>query len=76
MVNDGNSYSHLGNDGGRATSSAWLEKQQSGSRRSKLMVRPSITSILFAVERRSGSVTGAESWLSAKGLVLCARQMN
>jgi len=68
MLNDGrdSSYTHLG---GTRHSSAWLEKQQSGSRRSKIFVCPSPASVAFVVQR-SGSVTGGEPWPFAKGFVV------
>ena len=65
MVNDGrgNSYSYLGEPGQRSSSSPWLEKQQSANRKSKLLVRPFVASISFAVE-----------WMSYWGGVLALCQ--
>ena len=63
MANEGrgNSYSYLG-EPGQPSSSAWLEKQQSANRKSKLMVRP-----LYFVRR------GVGEWMSCwrAALALC-----
>lgn len=49
MVNRDNSYTNLSGNG--QTSSAWLEKQQSGSRKSKFIVRPPPFSVRCKVDR-------------------------
>lgn len=65
-----NTYSYLGGNGQRSSSSAWLEKQQSANRKSKFMVCPSVAPILFTIEWMSGRVTGEVSWPLAKGFVM------
>ena len=61
-MNEGNSYSYLGANGQHASSSPWLEKQQSANRKSKLMVRPPTTTLW--------SGAGELSWPLAKAFVM------
>jgi exo-beta-1,3-glucanase (GH17 family) len=48
-MNEGNSYSYLGGTGQHATSSPWLEKQQSANRKSKFLLGGAIIGLLAII---------------------------
>lgn len=48
-MNEGNSYSYLGANGQHASSSPWLEKQQSANRKSKLMLTGALVALIAVI---------------------------